>query len=116
MATTTQSRKQKGRRLQQYIVDKIRELHPSLTERDCSSTPMGVSGDDVQLSEAAAKLFPFSVEAKNTEKLNIWAALEQSESGNRDLTPLVVFKRNRSDVYCAMKFDDLLRILERLDG
>lgn len=108
----TSSAKAKGRRLQQYIVDKIRELFPSLTERDVSSTPMGVTGDDVQLSEAAVKKFPFSIEAKNQEKLNIWAALEQSDSDNRDLTPLVVFKRNRSDVYCAMKFDDLLKILK----
>ncbi len=73
---------------------------------------MGVSGEDVQLSEAAVKKFPFSVEAKNTEKLNIWAALEQSETDNRDLTPLVVFKRNRSEVFCAMKFDDLLKLLK----
>jgi len=115
MAKTVQSRKAKGRKLQQYVADKIRKLFSELTERDVKSTPMGVSGDDIQLSEAAAKKFPFSIEAKNTEKLNIWAALEQSVSENRKLTPLVIFKRNRSDVFCAMKFDDLLKLLELIE-
>ena len=115
MATTVQSRKQKGRRLQQYIVDKIKELFPQLSDRDIRSTPMGVTGDDVQLSEKAAGLFPYSIEAKNVEKLNVWAALEQSSSDNRELTSLLVFKRNRSDVYCALKFDDFMSLLKLLD-
>lgn len=106
-----QSAKAKGRRLQQYIAKKIIEFFPHLTDRDVKSTSMGAQGEDVQLSEAAVAVFPFSTEAKNQESLNIWKALEQSDSQNRNLKPLVVFKRNRSDVYCAMKFDDLMEIL-----
>ena len=40
---------------------------------------MGDSGEDILLSPAARKLFPFSVECKNQEKLNIWSSLEQAE-------------------------------------
>ena len=76
---------------------------------------MGKSGEDVELSEAASKVFPFSVEAKNVEKLNIWQAIEQAEGNNRELIPLVVFKRNRSDVYCAMKLDDLMNLLKKVE-
>jgi len=115
MATTTASRKQKGRKLQQFVRDKVLEQYPSLTERDVKSTPMGCSGEDVMLSEAAVKLFPYSVEAKNVEKLNIWSALTQSESNNRELEPLLVFKRNHSKTYVALEFDYFMALLKRLD-
>lgn len=109
---STASRKQKGRKLQKIIVEKILGLFPTtLTNRDVKSASMGKPGEDVELSEKASKLFPFSVEAKWHEKLNIWDALEQAESQNRKLRPLVVFKRNRSEVYCSLKLDDFLEIL-----
>lgn len=108
----TSSAKNKGRRLQKYVVDKILDTFPWLTSRDVKSTSMGKSGEDVELSEAASKVFPFSVEAKNVEKLNIWQAIEQAEGNNRELIPLVVFKRNRSDVYCTLKLDDLMNLLK----
>lgn len=111
----TSSAKNKGRRLQQYVRDKVLELYPVLTDRDVRSTPMGVSGEDLQLSEVASKLFPFSVETKNQENISIWKALEQSISDNRNLTPLLVFKRNNSNVYCALKFEDFLRLVRSKD-
>lgn len=114
--TTTASRKAKGRRLQQEVVKEILGLFlKELTARDVKSTPMGVSGMDVQLSEEASRLFPFAVECKSQEKLNIWDALEQAQSENRDndLTPLVVFKRNRSKVYCALELKDLIRLIRK---
>lgn len=72
---------------------------------------MGAGGVDIQLSPAAQQKFGFAVEAKNQERLNIWSALEQAEENADELVPLVVFKRNRSEIYCAMKFDDLLELL-----
>jgi len=107
----TSSAKAKGRFLQKLVVSKILNLFPNLTNRQVKSTPMGCKGDDVQLSEEAAKLFPFSIECKCQESLSIWAALKQAEGDNRDLTPLLVFKRNRSEVYCALKFEDFMRII-----
>lgn len=112
MASTVQSRKSKGRRLQQLVVSEILKIFPLLTERDVKSQPMGVTGSDVVLSEAAATAFPYSVECKNTEKLNIWSALEQSESENRTLTPVVIFKRNRSKVYITMELDKFMKLLK----
>jgi len=102
MATTVASRKQKGRKLQQKIRDDILSLYPELTERDVVSAPMGVPGDDIQLSQIASDIFSYSIECKNTERINIWKDLDQSESNNRDLTPLLIFKRNRSDIYCCL--------------
>jgi len=73
---------------------------------------MGVTGEDIKLSEAASKLFPFSVEAKNQENISIWSALAQADSKERLLKPLLVFKRNKSEVYCALKFDDFLELVK----
>lgn len=73
---------------------------------------MGAGGVDLQLSTAAKLVFPFAVEAKCQEALNIWAALSQAEANAGDqATPLLVFARNHSDTYVALKFSDFLRIL-----
>lgn len=107
----TASAKNKGRRLQKEIVQKILNQFPDLTERDISSRSMGASGEDVLLSAAAIKKFPFSVEAKNQESLQIWKALLQAEENANNLTPLLVFSRNRSKTYCCLEFDKFLNII-----
>jgi len=93
------------------VRDKILISYPQLSEKDVVSTPMGVSGADVQLSEKASTIFPFSVEAKNQEKLNIWSAIKEAEGGNRDLMPLLVFKRNGTKTYCCLEIEDFFKIL-----
>jgi hypothetical protein len=107
-----QSAKAKGRRLQQEIRDAILDAFPVLEPDDVRSTSMGASGADLLLSPAARNLFPFYVEAKNQEALNIWAALEQAEAGSTKVftlaEPLVVFRRNKSRIYAALPFEDLL--------
>ena len=71
----TRSAKNKGKRLQNDVRDLILETFKQLEEDDVRSTTMGDSGEDVLLSPVAArKLFPFSVECKNQEKLNIWSS------------------------------------------
>lgn len=103
------SAKAKGRRLQDYVKGQILHWFPTLHEDDVKCAIMGESGQDIHLSPAAQKLFPFAVEAKNQERMNIWDALKQAEAHARPgLDPLVVFKRNRSEVYVALKLDDFL--------
>lgn len=108
-----QSAKAKGRRLQQEVRDAILGAFPSLEPDDVRSTSMGASGADVLLSPAARKLFPFYVEAKNRETINIWKALEQADAGAlvTATAPLVVFRRNHSRTYAALPFDMLMRML-----
>ena len=90
------SAKNKGKRLQNKVRDLILEKFNSLESDDVRSITMGESGEDILLSPAARKLFPFSVECKNQEKLNIWKSLEQSETNSGKHTPIVIFKRNRT--------------------
>ena len=90
------SAKNKGKRLQNDVRDLILEKFDTLEPDDVRSITMGDSGEDILLSPAARKLFPFSVECKNQEKLNIWSSLEQAEGNSKESTPVLVFKRNRS--------------------
>ena len=93
----TQSAKAKGRRLQQWCRDQILETFTELSDDDVRSTSMGAGGTDVQLSSRAKELFPFSLEAKNTERVRIWDAFDQAESNCMEGTePLLVIKRNGS--------------------
>ena len=105
------SAKNKGKRLQNKVRDLILEKFNSLESDDVRSITMGESGEDILLSPAARKLFPFSVECKNQEKLNIWKSLEQSETNSGKHTPIVIFKRNSTKTYVALEFKKLLELL-----
>ena len=105
------SAKNKGKRLQNKIRDLILEKFDSLEPDDVRSITMGDSGEDILLSPAARSLFPYSVECKNQEKINIWSSLEQAEENSGKHTPLVIFKRNRSKTYAVLEFDKLLELL-----
>ena len=107
----TRSAKNKGKRLQNDVRDLILETFTELEPDDVRSTTMGDSGEDILLSPAARKLFPFATECKNQERLNIWESLEQAESNAGQHIPLVVFKRNRSKTYISMEINDLIKIL-----
>ena len=103
--------KNKGKRLQNKVRDIILEKFDKLEPDDVRSITMGDSGEDILLSPAARRLFPFSVECKNQEKLNIWEALDQAEGNSGKHTPLVIFKRNRSKTYAVLEFKELLKLL-----
>ena len=107
------SAKNKGKRLQNTIRDLILEkFNAKLEPDDVRSITMGDSGEDILLSPAARRLFPFSVECKNQESLNIWSSLEQAEGNSGKHTPLVIFKRNRSKIYAVLEFEELLKLLD----
>ena len=106
------SAKNKGKRLQNKVRDLILEKFQQLEEDDVRSTTMGDSGEDVLLSPAARKLFPFSVECKNQEKLNIWSALEQTENNSNNHVPLLIFKRNRSKTYAVLEIKDFIDLIK----
>ena len=88
-----QSAKAKGRRLQQQFRELLIEtlgIHPE----DIENRSMGAGGEDLIMARAAREKFPFSIECKNVEKLNIWEAYEQSKANCGNYEPLVVIKKN----------------------
>ena len=88
-----QSAKAKGRRLQQWVRDKLIEALDIHSE-DIESRSMGAGGEDLIMARAARLKFPHSIECKNVEKLNIWDAYEQASANSGDYEPLVVIKKN----------------------
>jgi hypothetical protein len=86
MSISISSRKQKGRKLQQWIAQKISELLNIPVEKDgeIESRPMGCAGTDVILRGQAADMFRFSVEAKSQESLSIPAWIRQAKGKRRD--------------------------------
>jgi hypothetical protein len=110
------SKKAKGRRLAQKVADTLRQYFPSLEPDDTRVTPSGVNGPDVQLSPAARRVFPYAVECKNVEKLNVWKALEQAEENRSNLTePLLVFSRNRSKEYAVIELERFVELVAALE-
>ena len=89
----TQSKKAKGRRLQQWVRDLLiekLEVHPE----DIESRSMGAVGEDLIMSRSAREKFPYSIECKNQESLNIWKSYEQAQQNSGNYEPIVVIKRN----------------------
>ena len=89
----TQSAKAKGRRLQQWVRDLLIEelrVHPE----DVESRSMGAGGEDLIMARAAREKFPYSIECKNQEKVNIWESHSQAVENSKDYEPIVVVKRN----------------------
>jgi len=111
-ANTPQSRKAKGRQFQQDIrADLVARF--GIAEGDILSTAMGQSGLDIYLSPAARCRFPFGVEAKRQEKLDIPAWWRQCEhnANVEGLTPLLVFRRSHEDALAVLRWADLLSLI-----
>ena len=93
MMMRTQSRKAKGRRLQQKFMELLIEKL-DIDPEDIESRSMGAGGEDLIMSRAARHKFPYSVECKNQERLNIWQAWDQANGNKGMYEPLVVIKKN----------------------
>ena len=91
----TQSAKAKGRRLQQWFRDLLIEklnIHPE----DIESRSMGAGGEDLIMARAAREKYPYSIECKNQEKINLWESYNQAQQNSKNHEPVVILKRNNS--------------------
>lgn len=105
------SAKAKGRRLQQRVALDIVAAFPPLEADDVVSVSMGVNGEDIRMSPAAQGLFPFSIECKNCERINFWAAWQQAQqNAPTDRAPILVIGRNRQQPIVALAWDRFLEL------
>jgi len=110
-----QSAKAKGRRLQQWVRDKLiemLEIHPE----DIESRSMGAGGEDLIMARAARQKFPHSIECKNVEKLNIWDAYEQASANCGDYEPVVVIKKNGKKPLVVVDAEYYIQLFGDKDG
>ena len=109
----TQSAKAKGRRLQQWFRDLLIEkldVHPE----DIESRSMGAGGEDLIMARAARSKFPYSIECKNQENINVWKAYEQAKENSNDYEPIVVLKRNNTRALVLGDADYFVRLHNEL--
>ena len=114
MPITTSSAKAKGRRLQQWARDRILEIFPSLTGDDVVSTGMGQSGEDVRLSTAARKKFPYSVECKSRKKIAVYSDMDQaSRNCPKGSEPLLIVKANRRKPLAIIDAEYFFKLIQK---
>ena len=114
-ANTPKSRKAKGRLLQKEVAYQIATSLTGIGSEDVKPAIMGEQGMDVKLSSRARDLFPYAIECKAQESLNVWQAMEQARvnAEKEKLIPLLVFKRNRSEIYVCLRFADFMQIVTK---
>jgi hypothetical protein len=115
MPIKTSSAKAKGRNLQKWVRDQLieqLEIHPE----DIESRSMGAGGEDLIMARAAREKFPFSVECKNVEKLNVWEAYEQAKANAGTYEPIVVMKKNHKKPLVVMDAENFIKMMKGLTG
>ena len=111
---STATRKAKGRRLQQQfrtlLIEKL-DIDPE----DVESRSMGSAGEDLIMSKAARNKFPFSIEAKNQESLNVWAAWDQAKKNSGIYEPILVIKKNGVSPKVVVDADTFLDLVKEFN-
>jgi hypothetical protein len=105
-----QSAKAKGRNLCKLVKEKLLVTFPFLEEDDIKVTSSGAGGEDLQLSPAARKILPISIECKAQEKMNIWASWEQATTNAKNFNPVLIFKRNNKKPLVCITLEYFLEL------
>ena len=108
-----QSAKAKGRRFQQWVRNKlidILNIHPE----DIESRSMGAGGEDLIMARAAREKFPYSVECKNQEKVNIWESYKQAVENSKDYEPILIIKRNNHKPLVLIDAEHFVKLHNRV--
>jgi len=105
----TSSAKAKGRNLQkkvrELLIEKL-DIHPE----DIESRSMGASGEDLIMARAARKKFPYSIECKNQEKVNVWSAYEQACDNSGNYEPIAVIKKNNTKPLVVIDLEVFIKL------
>lgn len=115
MPISTASRKQKGRKLQQFVRDSFIQMLKQfgVEPDDVKSTSMGAGGKDVTFSPFAQSLVPLSIECKSHKSFAVYNIYEQAENNaSKDEVPLVVLKANNKKPLAVMDYDYFVGLLE----
>jgi len=74
---------------------------------------MGAGGEDLIMARAAREKFPYSIECKNVEKLNVWEAYKQASENSKDYEPLVVMKKNNHKTLVVLDAEFFVKIYQK---
>lgn len=95
------SAKAKGRNLQYWVCEKISKLLGipfNQQDDDCliHSREMGQAGADIILRGEAGKKFPFSIECKSSESLNLVGTIEQVKSNTKPNQDWIIVHKKKA--------------------
>jgi hypothetical protein len=110
------SRKQKGRKLQQWVCKKISEMLniPWGPDELIASREMGQGSTDVRLIGKALELCSYSIECKAQESLSIPAWIRQAKENEKEGTDwLLVYKRSREKPIVVMDAEAFFKLCKR---
>lgn len=109
---TISSAKAKGRNLQYWVCEKISKLlnipyKQGDDQCDIQSRPMGQHGIDVILRGEALRRFPFSIECKASEGLNLVETVEQVKANLTSGTDWLIIHNRKAipDTLVIMSWD-----------
>jgi len=117
---TTASAKAKGRNLQQWVCRKISDLtgipyEQSDDQCEIHSREMGQAGCDIILRGEARKQFPFSVECKASETLNLKDTVDQARTNSYHGTDWLIVHNKKAvkETLVIMSWETFEKILKR---
>jgi len=73
---------------------------------------MGAGGEDLIMSSGARQMFPYSVECKNQESLNVWSAFEQAKKNSGVYEPILIIKKNRKTPLAVVDAEHFVQLTE----
>lgn len=99
LSIRARSNKGKGRNGQKEVVELLHKYAPELEPGDLMSTSMGQSGEDVHMSPAGRRRYPFVIEVKRKKAVGAARFIEQAYD-NKDgkygkSDPLVFFREDK---------------------
>jgi len=94
------------------VRDKLYSTFPTLEDGDVKSTPMGVTGEDVQLSPAAQRAFPYAVECKRKKTFAVYGMYEQACNHSDNREPLLVIRGDRKKPLVVVDLDHFLELVK----
>ena len=110
----TRAAKAKGRGGQNEIRDKLLQTFPEFEPDDIKSTTMGDTGEDIQLSPAARKKLPITIEVKR-RKSGMKMAYDYIEQASKHGKgePVVFFRSDRKDWITMISIDHYMELLRK---
>ena len=108
----TKSRKAKGRRLQNYVRDKILKTFKHLKKEDVQVALMSETGPDIKLSRIAKRLVPLQFECKNQQKMKTVYDFYSQAGRHGRLEPVVIMKQNSREPLVVIGFDYFFELIK----
>ena len=108
----TRAAKAKGRGGQQEVRDKLLETFPEFEADDIKSTVMGDTGEDIQLSPAARKAMPITIEVKRRKSgfKTAYGYIDQA-SNHAKGEPVVFYRSDRQPWIVMISIDHYMELL-----